>query len=344
MNPIESALVSTGAPLVVAEVAQAHDGSLGTAHAFIDAVAQTGADAVKFQTHIAEAESSEREPWRVVFSSQDASRYAYWKRTGFSKEQWVELKAHADEKDLIFLSSPFSMKAVEWLQEMDIPAWKIASGEVGNLLLLDAMMATGKPLLLSSGMSSWQELDGAVERIRAAGNPFLLMQCTTAYPCPPEVWGLNVMREMQNRYDCPVGFSDHSGTLYPGMAAVTLGARLIEVHVTLSRQAFGPDVPASLTPEELTRLVEGVRAVATALQHPVNKDAIAREKEELRRNFGQSLVAAATLPHGTRLERVHLSSRKPLDGIPVADFEKWIGKVLAVDVTEGTVLKAEHFQ
>src|SRR5215813_11074319 len=148
--------------LIVGEVAQAHDGSLGLAHAFIDAIAAAGADAVKFQTHIAAAESTPDEPWRVKFSPQDASRYEYWKRMEFTEEQWCGLKRHADEKGLLFLSSPFSLEAVDLLERVGVAAWKIASGEVGNAPMMDRIVGTKWPVLLSSGMSPLNELDDAV--------------------------------------------------------------------------------------------------------------------------------------------------------------------------------------
>jgi N-acetylneuraminate synthase len=137
---------------IIGEVAQAHDGSLGAAHAYIDAIAQAGADAVKFQTHIASAESTPAEPWRVRFSYQDASRYDYWKRMEFTEEQWSGLKRHANEKGLLFLSSPFSLQAAKMLMRVGMPAWKVASGEVTNAPLFDFMIATGLPVMLSTGM------------------------------------------------------------------------------------------------------------------------------------------------------------------------------------------------
>src|SRR5690242_6804505 len=166
--------------MIIAEVAQAHDGSLGMAHAFIDAAARAGADAVKFQTHIAAAESSPQEPWRVKFSYQDASRYDYWKRMEFTEAQWVGLEQHAREKGLVFLSSPFSMQAVELLARVGVPAWKVGAGEVSNLPMLERLAATGKPVILSSGMSPWEEMDRAVEAVR---RNCAVLQCTTSYPC-----------------------------------------------------------------------------------------------------------------------------------------------------------------
>ena len=213
----------TGKALIVAEVAQAHDGSLGLAHAFIDAVAAAGADAIKFQTHIASAESTVHEPWRVKFSRQDATRYDYWKRMEFSEEQWFGLKTHAEERNLKFLSSPFSIEAVELLTRVGVAAWKVASGEVNNEPMFVAMAASRLPMILSSGMSTIAELDAAVGRVKAAGLPLTLLQCTSMYPTPPEKIGLNLIPFFRERYDCAVGLSDHSGTLYAGLAAAAIG-------------------------------------------------------------------------------------------------------------------------
>src|ERR671939_371718 len=141
-----------GRCLIIGEVAQAHDGSLGLAHAFIDAIADAGAHAVKFQTHIAAAESTPGEPWRVKFSRQDASRYDYWKRMEFTEEQWHGLKQHADESGVQFLSSPFSVEAVELLTRVGVAAWKVASGEVSNQPMFQKMAETRWPILLSTGM------------------------------------------------------------------------------------------------------------------------------------------------------------------------------------------------
>lgn len=313
---------------IIAEVAQAHDGSLGAAHAYIDAVAATGADAVKFQTHIAAEESSELDTWRVKFSRQDATRYDYWKRMEFAEPQWVELKQHAEEQGLVFLSSPFSLAAIHLLERIGVPAWKVASGEVTNRLFLDAMIATHKPVLVSTGMSYLEELDATVSLLKAAQSPVGVFQCTTAYPCPPEKIGLNQITELASRYDCPVGLSDHSGTPYPSLAAVTLGARLVEVHITFSREMFGPDVSASLTTQEFTQMVAGVRCIEKMKASPMLKNASADQMGPLRRMFGQSLVSAVDLEPGTVLTRENLSCRKPGHGIPAANVTSVIGKRL----------------
>jgi N-acetylneuraminate synthase len=329
-------------PIVVGEVAQAHDGSLGMAHAFIDAIARAGADAVKFQTHIAAAESTPAEPWRVPFSPRDASRYDYWRRMEFNESEWMALRRHADEVGLRFVSSPFSLEAIELLERVGLAAWKVASGEVGHGALIDRLCRSRWPVLLSSGLSDYRELDAAVARLRAADVPFAVMQCTTAYPCPPERVGLNVLAELRARYGGAVGLSDHSGTPYAGLAAAALGADVLEVHVTLSREAFGPDVPASVTTAELRQLVDGCAFIGRALAHPVRKDAPSADTAALRAAFTKSVVARVDLAAGTVLRVEHLSAKKPGTGIPADALPTLLGRRLRVPVPADTLLSASH--
>jgi N-acetylneuraminate synthase len=318
--------VGAGFPcFIVAEVAQAHDGSLGTAHAYIDAVAKCGVQAVKFQTHIADAESTPGEPFRVNAFPQDASRYDYWKRMEFSHAAWRALADHARDVGLVFLSSAFSFEAVELLQGLDMQAYKVGSGELTNLPLIERMADTGKPLLLSSGMATLEELDRAVA-IAKARTGCAVFQCTTSYPCPPERAGLNVLAELRSRYACPVGFSDHSGNVAAGLAAVTLGANLLEVHIVFSRECFGPDVSSSLTLEDLRRLSDGARFIETALCNPIDKDAAAAALSELKTIFGKSVVLDAALPAGHVLRREDLALKKPATGIPAARLKEVVGR------------------
>ena len=314
--------------LIIAEVAQAHDGSLGLAHAFVNAAASAGADVVKFQTHIAAAESTPAEPFRVRFSRQDASRYDYWKRMEFTEEQWRGLAEHARQRGLLFLSSPFSPEAADLLLRLGVPMWKVASGEVNDTPLFERMAEAGLPMLLSTGMSALAEIDEAVERIRARGLAVTVLQCTSAYPCPPEQVGLNLIPFFRERYSCPVGLSDHSGTIYPGLAAAALGIAALEVHLTLSREMFGPDVPASITSAELRQLVDGVRFIETMNAHPVDKDALAEELRPLRGLFTKSVVARRDLPAGTVLAADDLAAKKPGTGIPAARLRSLAGRRL----------------
>ncbi len=327
--------------LVIAEVANSHDGSLGTAHAYIDAAARAGATAVKFQTHIAAAESSAAEPWRVRFSPQDTTRYEYWKRMEFTEEQWAGLARHAEQRGLCFLSSPFSLEAAQLLLRVGVKAWKIASGELTNLPMLEFLVETGLPFLISTGMSGFADIERVVRMVRANGRRFAVLQCTSSYPCPAERIGLNVLAEYRQRFQCPVGLSDHSGKIFPSLAAVTLGAQVIEVHMTFSRECFGPDVPASLTIDELAALVEGVRFIETMLNHPVNKEDAASAMAPMRQLFTKSVVAAVNLSPGTILRREHLAARKPGTGIPAAELPNIVGKVTVRPLVAGEFLRRE---
>lgn len=329
---------------IIGEVAQAHDGSLGTAHAFIDAIAAAGATAVKFQTHIAAAESTLAEPWRKRFSPQDETRYDYWKRMEFTEAQWRGLKDHATEKGLLFLSSPFSMEAIALLRRVGVAGWKVASGEVGSEEMLDAMIATRLPMILSTGMSDLDEVDRAVARIQQAKLPVAVLQCATMYPCPPEAVGLNLIPVYRERYGAAVGLSDHSATIFPGLAAATLGIEVLEVHVALSRDMFGPDVVASLTPAELAELVRGIRFIETMRAHPVDKAAVAAELAPLRKVFMKSLVAAADLPKGTALTRDHIAMKKPGTGLPPAELPRLLGRRLKRAVARDAMISDDDLE
>jgi N,N'-diacetyllegionaminate synthase len=330
--------------LIVGEVAQAHDGSLGLAHAFIDAIAAAGAGAVKFQTHIAAAESTAAEAWRVRFSPRNETRYDYWKRMEFTEEEWRGLRRHADERALAFISSPFSVEAVDLLERVDVAAWKIASGEAGNVPMLDRLLRGGRPVIVSSGMSPIAETDAAVARVQAAGAPLAVLQCTSAYPCPPERIGLNLIPCYRDRYRCAVGLSDHSGSIYPGLAAATLGIDVLEVHVTLSREMYGPDVVASVTTAELRQLVEGVRFIERMIHHPVGKDAAAEDLRPLRDLFTKSVVARTALPAGTVLSAEQLAVKKPGTGIPAARLSELIGLRLRRSVSADELLAETDFE
>ncbi len=321
--------IGPGFPVfVTADVAQAHDGSLGAAHAYIDAVADAGADAVKFQTHIAAEESTPGEPWRVKFSSQDATRYDYWKRMEFPAEQWRELAEHAIARGLIFLSSPFSVAAVRLLQGIGIPAWKLGAGEIFSPDIIEAITETGKPVLLSNGMCVWKELDAVVEKLKSRNVPFAVYQCTTSYPCPPEKIGLNMIEELRSRYGCPVGLSDHTGTIYSGIAACALGINLLEVHVTFSRKCFGPDVPASITIDELQNLVDGIRFIEKAISHPVDKNELSDAMMKLRDTFRKRVVAKTDLEAGKVLETNDFAFKKAADGMHADAADYLPGRVL----------------
>lgn len=331
--------MSGGNCYLIAEVGQAHDGSLGIAHSFIDALAGGGVNAIKFQTHIAEAESSIHEPFRTRFSYEDETRYDYWKRMEFTFEQWRGIKAHCDKAGLEFISSPFSNAAVDLLEEVGVAKYKIGSGEVSNFLLLEKIARTGKDIILSSGMSDLAELDSAVNFLRPFGNKLTVLQCCTSYPTKAEDVGLRVMDVLQKRYDLPVGLSDHSGVIYPCLAAAALGASVLEFHITFDKRMFGPDSTSSLCIDDVKRLAEGVRFIEVAMGQGTEK-ADSSKFESLRKVFGKSLAVNKDMKAGAILSFDDLEAKKPAGhGIPAKEYQRVVGKKLNDDLGRWSFLQ-----
>jgi N-acetylneuraminate synthase len=233
---------------------------------------------------------------------------------------------------------------VDLLARVGVPAWKIASGEASDLPLVDAILDKGLPVLVSTGMSALAEIDAIVARVRARSVPLAVMQCSSSYPCPPERVGLNVLELFRERYGAPVGLSDHSGTIYPSLAAATLGAAVLEVHVTLSREMFGPDVPASVTTEDLHHLVEGVRFIEAMRTHPVDKDAAAEAMRPMRDLFTKSVVARRELAAGAEIGPEDLAAKKPGTGIPAAHLPELVGRRLRRSLRADEPLRIEDLE
>lgn len=328
---------------VIGEIGQAHEGSIGLAHAYIDALAHAGANAAKFQVHLADAESSIYEDFRVKIPYQNGSRFDYWKSMEFTAEEWNGLKKHCEKAGLHFLASPFSLAAVDLLNAIGVIGFKIGSGEVDNLPMLDKIAATGKPVILSSGMSSWAELDQAVMLLKSRGTAVSILQCTTAYPAKPHQWGLNVMHEMSQRYQVSVGFSDHSGDIFACLAAAALGAGLLEFHVTFDKRMSNPDASSSLTFRQATTLITGIRRIETALNFPVNKDANATFSR-MKSMFGKSLAVNRDLRKGERIQCTDLETKKPAGfGVAAARYQDVLGKTLTRDIAQWEFLTENHF-
>ena len=309
---------------LIAEIGSVHDGSFGNAVKLIEAAAKCGAHAVKFQTHIAEAETLRNAPNPPYFKGEP--RFDYFRRTGFSLPQWLTLAAECAANHVKFLSSPFSLEAVDLLEKVGVDSYKIPSGEVTNLPLLRKVAATGKPVYLSSGMSDWAELDAAVEALRPSSR-LVVLQCSSAYPCPPESVGLNVMAEMRTRYGVEVGFSDHTLGVAAPIAAVALGAVVIEKHFTFSRAMYGSDALNGTEPAEFKQLADALADVSAMLAHPVNKSDVSAFGD-MKRIFEKSIVAARDLAAGHALAEGDLAFKKPGTGIPAAQTEQLLGRKL----------------
>ena len=325
---------------LIAEIGSVHDGSFGNAIKLIELAANSGATAVKFQTHIAEAETTKDAPAPAYFKAEP--RMEYFRRTGFSIDQWKQLKQKAEELELLFLSSPFSLESVDLLEKIDVAAYKIPSGEITNLPLLEKIADLRKPVLLSSGMSNWDELDGAVAVFKGKCS-LTVLQCSSAYPCMPEQVGLNVMLAMRDRYNCSVGFSDHTLGLAAPIAAAALGAQVIEKHFTFSKHMYGSDAQHSMEPNEFKLLAQSLTEVWAMLAHPVDKDELAPYRD-MKQIFQKSIVAAMDLSAGTVLELKHLAFKKPGTGIPASDYRQILGKCLTREYSADEMIQRDWIQ
>ena len=319
---------------LIAEIAQAHDGSLGIAHSMIDAIAATGVDTIKFQVHIAEAESSELEPFRVPFSFADKTRFDYWNRTAFSKEEWLELKRHCEHCNVNFLASPFSIMAVEWLEAIEAERYKVASGEIANQLLLKTIAEKNKPVIISTGLGNDADITKALEIFSPFGVPLTLLQCSTIYPCPPEEWHFSRMLALKNKFNTAVGYSDHSGDITSAIAAAALGAEVIEFHACFDKRMFGPDSAASLTMQEISSLVKSVRKLEHALGSKATAHTTSDDKQ-LKTIFGKTLAANRTIAKGEMITRDMLETKKPAgQGIAAAEWESVIGRITSREISK----------
>lgn len=328
---------------IIAEIAQAHDGSLGILHSLIESSAKLGVDGVKFQVHIAKSESTISEPFRINFSYEDDTRFDYWERMEFTESQWKEIKEKCDNLNVEFMATPFSIAAVDLLERLKIKRYKIGSGDLNNLLLIDKIIKTGKEILLSTGMANNDEIEFVVNRIKNAGNKLTLFQCTSNYPTNADEVNLQVINDLRDKFNCKVGLSDHTGEIYAALGAVTLGAEAIEVHVTFSKDMFGPDSDSSLNFDQLNNLVKGIRFLEKA-RYGDYSTKIKKDFEKLKNTFGRSLYLKKDLKINEFITAEYMEAKKPADmGINASNYESLLGKKAIKDLRKGILLRAEDF-
>lgn len=318
---------------LIAEIALSHDGNLNFAHHMIDCIAKrTDCDAVKFQTHITDEESSPSEPWRKRFSWIDDSRYDYWKRTEFSEEEWSSLARHCKESGVRFISSPFSRKAVDILSRLDMPFWKIASGETNNYPMIDEICRRNGKIVVSTGLSNQEELEHLHERIIGRGGELeCVLECTSKYPAPPEEINLARMVERGRTMGVAYGLSDHSASTTPLLAAMLYGAEIIEFHVTHHRDSFGPDSIASITIDELNELCQKRSQLEQLTKTKVDNVNF----ENMRSIFRKSIYIRKDLKKGALIEESDLIFRKPYASVGADAYESVVGKMLKKDIYAG---------
>ena len=314
--------IGSGHPcLVIAEAGINHNGDARLAAELVDAAAEAGADAIKFQTHFPEHEML-RDGRTAAYVGE--SLFDLLSRTALTREAHVELRDRARTKGLIFLSTPFSREAADFLETIGVPAFKTGSGELTHLPLQQHIARKGRPMIISTGMSTPDEIERAVRTVREAGAPFALMHCTSTYPTPFAHVQLGFLGRLQQTYGVPVGLSDHTLGSYIAFAAAASGANLFEKHFTMSRSLPGPDQQGSMEPAELADIVRGIRAVEQA---GGAIKAIQPGEQEVRDMAHHSVVSIRDIAAGATIGAADVWAKRPGTGIPAADLDQVIGRV-----------------
>ena len=317
-------------PVVVVEIGINHNGSLSEAKLLVDAAAASGAEIIKHQTHIPDAEMSQ-EARNVSPGNSNKSIYEIIKETSLSLEDEVKLATYVRSKNLIFMSTPFSFEAVDFLESVNVPAYKIGSGECNNYPLVREIASKRKPVIMSTGMNTIESIKPSVEIFREFGIPFALMHCTNLYPTPDKLIRLNAITELKTAFpDAVLGLSDHSLTNFPCLASVALGASILERHFTDTKERQGPDIICSMTPEELKELITGANIIYMATQG--RKMPVLEEEVTIAFAFS-SVVAKRVIKKGTKISREDITLKRPNGGdFGPKDFNYLIGKIAACEI------------
>ena len=336
--------VGPGLPcLVIAEAGVNHNGSLEMALRLIDAAADAGADIVKFQTFKAEEVVSPIAPkadYQVQTTGGSESQLEMVKKLELQPEAFRQIERRCRERGIVFMSTPFDKGSVDLLKDLGVVAFKIGSGELTNLPFLSYVAAQGKPMILSTGMSNLDEVAAAVGAVRAAGNrELVILHCVSNYPAAPSSVNLRVMKTLEDEFGVPVGYSDHTEGIAIPLAAVALGACIVEKHFTLDRSLPGPDHRASLEPHELAAMMRGIRTVEAALGDGIKQPAA--EELNTAAVARRSLVAACDLQAGTVLLDAMVAIRRPGTGLPPSALLQLVGRCLRQDVAAGELITME---
>lgn len=320
---------------VIAEAGINHNGSFSIAKKMVDMAKKAGADCIKFQTHITEEEMTKTNilPGKI-------SKTPLWniiKNCELTEQEELKLSNYCKEKKILFLSTPFSIPAIDRLEKIKIPAYKIGSGELTNLPFLKHIAEKGKPVILSSGMSNMNEIKVAVSLFKKHRIPLALLQTTSEYPCDYRDVNLGVLDIYKRLFDIPVGISDHSFGIYTALGAVAKGASIVEKHVTLDKKMPGPDQKLSLEPHELAELVKGCRAIKLALG---STKKILKKELPVLRFARESVVTLQKISKGDIFSEKNLTTKRPGTGqIPAKEYYKIIGRKAKRDIAENKQLR-----
>lgn len=343
---IQHRKIGEGHPcFIIAEAGVNHNGDLKLAKKLVDAAAAAGADAVKFQSFKAESlvtRTAPRAEYQKKTTGSKDSQQDMLRRLELDAEAHREIATYCQKKKIIFLSTPFDEENVELLAALGVPAIKIPSGEITNLPFLKYVACKKRPIILSTGMSSLEEVEAAVNTIREHGDsPLALLHCTSAYPARPQDANLRAIQTMKDAFALPVGYSDHTRGVVVSFAAVALGACIIEKHFTLSRDLEGPDHKASFEPAELKATIQGIRAVEQSLGDGIKR--MAKCERDIARLVRRSIVARRTIRAGEILKPGMLTCKRPATGISPVHWDSVIGRKAKRAIPADSVLKWDYF-
>jgi N-acetylneuraminate synthase len=329
---------------IIAEAGVNHNGEIDLAKELINEAKKANADAIKFQTFITEELVTSYAPkaeYQKKNTSNDENQFKMIKKLELSFETFRELKNHADNQDILFLSTPFDLPSVEFLANLGVPAFKVGSGDMNNTIMLERIVAEKKPILLSTGMASLDEISEIFSFLVENGvNELLLFHCTTNYPASIDSLNLKAISALQKLFNVPIGFSDHSLGIEAPKLAVALGAKAIEKHFTLNKNLAGPDHKASVEPEELREMVNEIRITERMLGSP---NVIVNEVEKKTRIVARkSIVANRDISRSTIISREDLTVKRPGDGIPPKNIDLIIGKIAKKDIQKNDQISWEN--
>ena len=328
--------VGDGRPcFVIVEVGINHNGDAALAAALVDAAAAAGADAIKFQTHFPEHEMLRGGATAAYVGE---SLFDLLTRTALSRDDHFMLRDRARQQGILFLSTPFSREAADFLETVGVPAFKTGSGELTHLPMQAHIARKGRPMIISTGMSTPEEIDRTVQEVRAAGGRFALMHCTSTYPTPYEHVQLDCIPALKHKYGVPVGLSDHTLGTAMAFAAVALGANLYEKHFTTSRSLPGPDQQGSMEPAELRAIVDGIRAIEKARGAAKQ---IQPGEQDVRNMAHHSVVSIRDIAAGATIGRDDVWPKRPGTGIPAAQLPDVIGRVARRSIPKDRLIAAD---
>ena len=335
---IEGRLVGMEAPcFVIAEACDNHLGNMETAKEMVRQAKAAGADAIKFQHHLPDEEMlGEGIPMSANFN---IPLYEFLQRYALTLDQHYQLREYCKALEIIYLCTPFSRKAADEINEMGVGAFKIGSGELTDLPTLKVIAGFGKPMILSTGMAEWQEIDETVNCLKPINPDLILMNCVSEYPARHADTNLGVIELLAKRYDLTVGHSDHTPDIYTSIAAVALGAKLIEKHLILDRRQPGPDQSVSIEPYELYELVKGVRRVEEACG---SVKAVHELERPIRQWARRSVVSLCPIPQGTTISESMVWTKRPGTGIPPKDMHRVVARVAAADIPAHHLIRWEE--